>query len=92
VNPIRFANINAPDLELQQTIITQTFPILPYIFFDPGSVVPNSIKTNVNQDFREDQVSSNTLETYNNLLGIIAKRMLSSRDSKITLIGNSDGK
>ena len=92
VNPIQFANINAPDLELQQTIITQTFPILPYIFFDPGSVVPNSIKTNVNQDFREDQVSSNTLETYNNLLGIIAKRMLTYRDSKITLIGNSDGK
>jgi outer membrane protein OmpA-like peptidoglycan-associated protein len=92
VNPIRFANINAPDLELQQTIITQTFPILPYIFFDPSSAIPNSIKTNVNQDFREDQVSSNTLETYNNLLGIIAKRMLTYRDSKITLIGNSDGK
>ena len=92
VNPIRFADINAPELELQQTVITQTFPILPYIFFDPGSVVPNSIKTNVSPDFREDQVSSNTLETYNNLLGIIAKRMLNSRDSKITLIGNSDGK
>ena len=88
VNPIRFADINAPELELQQTVITQTFPILPYIFFDPGSVVPNSIKTNVSPDFREDQVSSNTLETYNNLLGIIAKRMLNSRDSKITLIGN----
>ena len=92
INPIRFASIHTPDLELQQTIITQTFPILPYIFFDPGSVFPNSIKTNVSPDFREDQVSSNTLETYNNLLGIIAKRMLTSRDSKITLIGNSDGK
>jgi len=92
VNPIRFTSINAPDLELQQTIITQTFPILPYIFFDPSSSVPNSIKTIVNNDFREDQVSSNTLETYNNLLSIIANRMLKSPDSKITLIGNSDGK
>jgi outer membrane protein OmpA-like peptidoglycan-associated protein len=92
INPIRFASINTPDLELQQTIITQTFPILPYIFFDANSTVPNSIQTSISPNFREEQVSSNTLETYNNVLGIIAKRMLAVENSKITLIGNSDGK
>lgn len=92
INPIRFASINAPDLELQQTIITQTFPILPYIFFDSLSIEPKSIETAPNPDFKEDQVSSNTLETYNNILGIIAKRMDVNGSSKITLIGSTDGK
>lgn len=91
-NPIRFASINAPDLELQQTIITQTFPILPYIFFDSLSTKPNSISIVPNPNFKENQVSSNTLETYNNLLEIIAKRMNANSDSKITLIGSTDGK
>ena len=92
INPIRFASINAPDLELQQTIITQTFPILPYIFFDSLSIEPNSIAIVPNSNFKENEVSSNTLETYNNILSIIAKRMDSNRDANITLIGSSDGK
>ena len=92
IHPIRFTSISTPDLELQQTIITQTFPILPYIFFNSGSTVPNSIQINVNPNFKEEQVSSNTLETYNNLLGIIAKRMNNNPNATITLIGNTDGK
>jgi outer membrane protein OmpA-like peptidoglycan-associated protein len=92
INPIHFAQLEAPDLELQQTVITQTFPILPYIFFDSCSIIPRSIKSQINPDFDEKQVSSNTLETYNNILSIIARRLQQIPDATLVLIGSTDGK
>jgi outer membrane protein OmpA-like peptidoglycan-associated protein len=92
INPIHFDQLEAPDLELQQTVITQTFPILPYIFFDSCSIIPRSIKSQINPDFDEKQVSSNTLETYNNILSIIARRLQQIPDATLVLIGSTDGK
>jgi len=92
INPIHFTQLEAPDLELQQTVITQTFPILPYIFFDSCSITPRSIKSEINPDFDEKQVSSNTLETYNNILSIIARRLQQIPDATLVLIGSTDGK
>ena len=92
INPIQFATIEAPNLELQQTVITQTFPILPYVFFDSSSILPRSVKISADPYYDEKQVTNNTLETYNNLLGIIAKRMKSNSDAKLTLTGSTDGK
>jgi outer membrane protein OmpA-like peptidoglycan-associated protein len=92
INPIKLTALNTPDLELQQTIITQTFPILPYIFFDSSSTIPNSIITSQNPNFKEEEVSDNTLDTYHNILGIIAKRMKSQPKATLTLTGSTDGK
>lgn len=92
INPIQFTQLNAPDLELQQTVITQTFPILPYIFFDSNSIIPRSIKSQVNPNFNEKLVSSNTLETYNNVLSIIANRLKNTPEAILILTGSTDGK
>lgn len=92
VNPVTFSQLEAPNLELQQTVITQTFPLLPYIFFDSLSTQPRSIKTDIDPLYDEQKVSSNTLETYNHILGIIANRIKSSPDAKLILTGSTDGK
>jgi len=92
INPIQFSQLDAPNLELQQTVITQTFPILPYIFYDSSSTSPRSINSQINPDFDEKLVSSNTLETYNNILSIIARRLQQTPEATLMLIGSTDGK
>ncbi|MGA1277453.1 MAG: OmpA family protein [Candidatus Kapaibacteriota bacterium] len=92
INPVQFAAIEAPNLELQQTIITQTFPILPYIFFDSSSTIPKSIHVDVNPDYDETQVTEDALTTYNNILPIIAKRMMNQPEAMLVLTGATDGK
>jgi len=92
INPIQFSRLDAPDLELQQTVITQTFPILPYIFFDSSSIIPNQILTAYDPEYAEETVSSNTLDTYHNIISIIAKRMISQPKAELILTGSSDGK
>ncbi len=79
------------EIDFTETIVTQTYPILPYIFFDSASSnIRNNYKP-IDSNYNESELENNTIEIYYNLINIIANRMLVNSKSNIKLIGNSDG-
>lgn len=79
------------EIDFTETIVTQTFPILPYIFFDSTSSEIRSVYKFTKSEFNEDNLDNNTIGIYYNIINIIANRMKDNPDSKIKLIGSSDG-
>lgn len=82
---------NFNEIDFIETIVTQTFPILPYIFFDSTSYEIRSIYKNTINDFNENNLDNNTIEIYYNIINILAHRMKKNPNAMIKLIGNSDG-
>lgn len=81
------------EIKLKETIVTQTYPILNYIFFEEGkSVIKDKYLSKVEKDkFSEQDLPKSTLDIYYRVLDIIGNRLKNSK-SKITLTGTSDGK
>ena len=95
--PIASLNLSSPkELSVVKTIVTETFPILPYIFFDSGSSsIPGRYKqlaADQTTSFDEDQVSWQSLEAYHDLLNILGQRMRAEEGISITLNGTTDGR
>ncbi len=92
---LQIESIIGKPLEIQETIVTQTFPLLPYIFFDSASVV---VKNRYNPrigtaaSFDEQNLPKETLAIYYHLLHIIGKRMRANPKLTLTIIGTTDGK
>lgn len=85
--------IKADNLSILETFVTQTYPILPYIFFDSSSANLSNkfIKKYENSyQFDEKKLPHNNLEIYYHILDILGSR-LSKSNSNITIIGMSDG-
>ncbi len=79
-------------LSLIETTVTQTYPLLPYIFFEEKS---NSIRDvyiqKYDSDFSEEKLPKETMDIYYNTLNIIGSR-LKNNASYIEIRGTSDGK
>lgn len=95
--PIATLHVTAPkELSIVKTIVTETFPILPYIFFDSGrAAIPsryNALRPSAAREFSEDDISWRSLEAYYNLLNIIGRRMTADESIRITVNGTTDGK
>jgi outer membrane protein OmpA-like peptidoglycan-associated protein len=93
--PLVVQSINTKPLEVQETIVTQTFPLLPYIFFDSTrtELRPQYIHDTPNRDnFKETELLKSTLPIYYNLLNIVGKRLQDNPRAKITLTGTTDGR
>ena len=82
-----------PTMVIEETEVTEGFPLLPQVFFKPGSskleetslhLLPDKSAT---QNFREDKLKWNTLEIYNDLLNIIGSRLLDNPSAKLTITG-----
>lgn len=92
---LQIESIIGKPLEIQETVVTQTFPLLPYIFFDSASVV---VKNRYNPrigaaaSFDEQSLPKETLAIYYHLLHIIGKRMRANPKLTLTIIGTTDGK
>jgi outer membrane protein OmpA-like peptidoglycan-associated protein len=82
-------------LIVEEQIVQQRFPLLSYIFFDPGS---SSIATRYRQLpskddaalFDETRVSGNALDHYYQVLNIIGSRMRKHPAGQIVITGCSD--
>ena len=83
-------------VSVYETTVTETFPILPYIFFDSASttispryhvIAPSEQKT-----FAEGALPHNSLGAYYHILNIIGKRMSEKLEGSITLNGTTDGR
>lgn len=93
--PVASLHVSSPkELSIVKTIVTETFPILPYVFFDSGStVVPSRyamLRPGTSKNFREEDISWRSLEAYYNVLNIIGGRMTADGSISITLNGTTD--
>jgi outer membrane protein OmpA-like peptidoglycan-associated protein len=88
-------SIAGKPLEIQETVVTQTFPLLPYIFFDSASVVVKNRynpRIGTTASFDEQSLPKETLAIYYHLLHIIGKRMRANPKTTLTITGTTDGK
>jgi outer membrane protein OmpA-like peptidoglycan-associated protein len=93
--PLVISAITGKPLELQETIVTQTFPLLPYIFFDSASIVVRNRynpRIGVLATFDEKVLPKETMEIYYHLLHIVGKRMKANPNAILTITGTTDGK
>lgn len=76
-----------------ETVVTQTYPLLNYIFFDSASAVLKEKFRNSEPTvlFDEKKLPKSTLGIYYRILDIIGSRMRSNPAYKITLAGVTDG-
>jgi outer membrane protein OmpA-like peptidoglycan-associated protein/opacity protein-like surface antigen len=92
--PLVIQSYNTNPLEIQETVVTETYPLLPYIFFDSTSSVLRSRyqqKPNT-ADFDERALSKQTLAIYYELLNIIGKRLKNIPKATIVVTGTTDGR
>lgn len=84
----------AQPLFLDETIVTQTYPLLPYVFFDSSSY---EIKGKYLQsvmgpgNFDEEKLPKFTLTIYYHILDIIGHRMSKNPGAGLKITGVTDG-
>ncbi len=92
IRPIVYKNITINNINYLETTVTQTYPLLPYIFFDSASVdIPIKFVDKTNYK-GEEYLPKNNISIYYQLLNIIGDRL--SKDTSNTLIikGVTDGR
>lgn len=93
VTPVLVKNFNSHPVNILETIVTQTHPLLNYVFFDSASTaIQDKYISNVNiNDFEEKNLPKETLNIYYNLFDIIGRRLKSNPSAKIKVTGVTDG-
>jgi outer membrane protein OmpA-like peptidoglycan-associated protein len=89
----KIMNFKIEPLTLTETIVTQAYPLLLYVFFDSLSTeLDPKYKNNESISiFDENKLKNETIEIYHHLLDIIGNRMTINPSSQITLTGTTDG-
>ncbi len=80
--------------DLTETVVTQTYPLLPYIFFDEASSEIKQIYIHPDlkrEEFTEEGLPKETLGIYYLVLDIIGNRLRASSGTSITITGFTDG-
>lgn len=91
------------DVHIVETIVTETFPVLPYLFFDSANAVLASRYVQLAHDdlshFQEstlpkmhDREGNRSLEAYYNVMNIVGSRMKARPNSTLIINGTTDGK
>ncbi len=91
--PAVIAAVRSAPLEISETVVTQTFPLLPYVFFDSASadLRPAYRAAPPVAEFRELDLPKQTLPIYYNVLDILGSRMKARPDAVLTVTGTTDG-
>ena len=81
---------------IMETFVTETFPILPYVFFgkNSGELPPKyrTMEAVQSASFTENALPRKTLDIYYHVLDIVGKRMHDDPAIRITLVGSTDDK
>lgn len=87
-------DISVGEIVMLETIVTQTYPILPYIFFDEANSEIKKVYTENNTpgNLIESDLPKDNLKIYYRLLDIIGYRLKNNPSLTIELIGVTDGK
>ena len=90
------ATVSAQKINILETVVTETFPILPYIFFDSAStyIAPRYIKRSPGSasGFDEQLLPHRSLDAYYEMLNVVGSRLKRDPSVKITLNGTTDGR
>jgi outer membrane protein OmpA-like peptidoglycan-associated protein len=85
-----------PPLRVIETTVTETFPILPYIFFDSASDALPTRLLKLNADearhFDEANLPHRSLESYYSILNIVGSRLRADPKATLTINGTTDGR
>lgn len=90
--PAVIASLSTSPLEIRETVVTQTFPLLPYLFFDSASVTLASKYTfsDATSSFDEKGLAKETLPIYYRMLDIIGARMGVMPRATLVITGTTD--
>lgn len=93
-DPVTIVAINSEPLLVQETVVTQTFPLLPYVFFDSLATSPNERMARVEypDEFATRELPRATLPTYYNILNIVGERLRQFPEAKLIVTGTTDGR
>ncbi len=85
-----------PKIIIEEFYMTESFPILPNIYFPDGSAELARTRMvllleNQANDFNEENMEMDALDVYHNLLNIFGKRLRENPNIKITIAGYSSG-
>jgi len=93
---VTLSSSNSADIHITETTVTETFPILPYVFFDGNSSVIPARYIRRGRDsaatFREGTLPNNAIDIYHNILDLTGKRLSENPSITVTLIGATDNK
>ncbi len=95
ITPIKSQNLSdlrAENVSILETFVTQTYPILPYIFFDSASANLRKVydkKYENSYQFDEKTLPQDNLEIYYYILDILGSRM-TKNNAKLTITGLAD--
>jgi outer membrane protein OmpA-like peptidoglycan-associated protein len=81
-------------IKVVETNVTETFPLLPYVFFDSASsAISSRYQTATSRaQFDEGGLPHNSLGAYYYMLQVVASRLAAKPDAKLTITGTTDGK
>ncbi len=86
-------NVNASEIHIEDQVRTESFPLLPYVFYDRGSFEPRQPINivNANPDFDPSAIRPGALNVYAELLNIVGFRMQNNPQAVLELTGCADG-
>ncbi len=81
-----------PTIVIEENEVSESFPILPYVFFNEGSAELSNtamhlLKAEETKIFSEDNLSWNTMDIYSEMLNIVGHRMQQNPESEIIITG-----
>ncbi len=93
---ISVSSLATEPFHIIETTVTETFPILPYIFFDSASAqLPDrfaQLSRTAASQFRESELPHRSLESYYQILNVVGSRMQANPIATVTINGTTDGK
>ncbi len=79
-------------LYFTETIVTQSYPLLPYIFYDSASsILPMKYIKGDLDYFSEENLPKSAIDIYYHILDIIGYRLRKNPKAEITIVGVTDG-
>jgi len=89
------ASLAGQPLHIIETTVTETFPILPYIFFDSANAtIPDRfarLSPSGAAQFSENNLPHRSLESYYQILNVIGSRLRNHPSATLTINGTTDG-
>jgi outer membrane protein OmpA-like peptidoglycan-associated protein len=91
--PAVIASVTTVPLEIRETVVTQTFPLLPYVFFDSASTALRASyrQSTSAENFDERTLPRETLSIYYRILDVLGARLTANPVATLDLTGTSDG-
>lgn len=87
-------SLDSPEPVLvQEAVVTETFPLLPYVFFDSASsdVPVRYLPLIDDTSFADTALPHSTLTIYYHLLHILGKRLVGDSTAVVVVTGTTDG-